>query len=577
MQQPDDLTFDWTGWVSASSTHNWSEQDPLVDWLNFHGRDSGFVPDGQRPDHDSRFSYVSNVLRQSYAFEQAVIKWLATLNPVRQIGHGPIDARVLAKRRETEMAMRAGVPIIAQAILWDPDARTEGVVDLLIRSDVLDKLCPGAFDGQPQGAAAIPAPGICNRDAPYHYRAVDIKFTTLELTQGGEASHKHLAYMVQNWIYNEALGKTQGYTPPASYLLGRDGFKSLARVSHDNPELRSLALEGAAWIRRVSEEGASWHPIPSPTIPELRPNLKAWADLDWHRTKQDIAEAQHDLTLLPYVDPARRARAAARGITCWDDPALSAEVLGVAGTLEGRYIDAVLSANRPPARSIVVPERILTNVGNWRTRGPSDCFVVMHMVTDQMDDFSRLPERGGVEMVFMVNWGWHDRAGQWHTRQLVAHDLSAQAESALSEAWKIELEQIAISAGVPLVELRLNHWGSTHLPLPELNWHDMFVELILEEPISVRGSLSSGLAAMASAFHAAGLIQSELPPLPTGPLAATAGAWWSAREAQRLEIPLNDVDVIQMIGAYGDASCRGMMEVLTFLRQRASASQLKAA
>jgi len=577
MQQPEQLAFDWTGWVSASATHNWSEQDPLVDWLNFYGRESGFVPDGQRPDHDSRFSYVSHVLRQSHAFERAVVTWLATVGPVREIGHGPIDARILAKRRETEMAMRAGVPIIAQAILWDPDARTEGMVDLLIRSDVLAKLCPAAFDGEPQGAAAAPAPGICTRDSPYHYRAVDSKFTTLELTQDGEASHKYLAYMVQNWIYNEALGKTQGYTPPASYLLGRNLFKALARVSHDNPELRSLALGGAAWIRRVSEEGASWQPLPFPTIPELRPNLKAWADTDWHRTKQDIAEAQHDLTLLPYVNPERRARAAARGITRWDDPTLSAAVLGLADTLEGRRIDAVLAANRPPAKAALVPEMILTNVGNWRTPDPSDCFVVMQMVTDQMDDFSRFPERGGVEMVFIVNWGWFDGAGQWHTRQLVAHDLSTKAEPALSEAWKIELEQIARSAGVPLMDLRLYHWGSTRLLLPEMNWHDTLLELILEEPIAVRGSFAFGLAEMAAALHAQGVIESEVPPLPPGPLAATAGAWWSAREAERLGVPMNEIDVIQKIGAYGEASCRSMMEILSFLRHQASASMPEAA
>jgi hypothetical protein len=166
MQRPEERGIDWSGWVSASSTHNSSEQNQLVDWLNFDGRQAGFVPDGQRPDHDPRFSYVSAVLRQSWAFERAVFKWLSTLCEVRQIGHGPSDARVLAKRRETEMAIRAGVPIIAQAILWDPDARTEGMADLLIRSDVLARLCPAAFDGEPPSAASIPAPGICTRDAP---------------------------------------------------------------------------------------------------------------------------------------------------------------------------------------------------------------------------------------------------------------------------------------------------------------------------------------------------------------------------------------------------------------------------
>jgi hypothetical protein len=406
---------------------------------------------------------------------------------------------------------------------------------------------------------------------------VDIKFTTLELTQGGEASRKHLPYMVQNWIYNEALARMQGYRPAASYLLGRDLFKALARVSHDNPELRRLALEGAAWIRRVSEEGGSWRPIPSPTIPELRPNLKAWADLNWHRTKHDIAVVQHDLTLLPYVNPEGRARAMARGITRWDDPALSAEVVGLGGTAEGRHIDAVLAANRPPSPSAVVPDTILSNVGNWRTPGALDCFVTLQTVTDQMDDFSRLPERGGAEMVFIVSWSWLNRTGEWRSEQLVARDLSAQAESALAEAWQTQLEKVANSAGVQLGDLRLYHWGSTRLLLPEMNWHDILLELILEEPVAVRGSFGFALSEMAAGLRASGLIESEAPQLPPGPLAATAGAWWSAKEAERLGIPLDEVEVMQMIGAFGKASCRSMMEILALLRQRTSVSLPEAA
>jgi hypothetical protein len=575
MPQPEEGKIDWTGWLSASSIHNYCEQDLLVDWLISRGKASGFVPDGRRPDHDARFSYVSAVLKQSWAFERKVLDFLATMSPVIKIGRGPSDARVLAKLQETEAAMKAGAPIIAQAILWNLDERMEGMPDLLIRSDALARLCPAAFDGEPPGAASVPAPGLPR--ATYHYRVVDIKFATLHLTQVGEASRQHLAYIVQNWIYNQALGKIQDYTPPASYLLGRDIFKSLARVSHANSELRALVLEGAAWLRRVAAEGASWQPVPFPTVPELRPNLKAWADLDWHRSKQEIAEVQCDLTLLPYVNPDRRARAAARGITRWDDPALSAEVLGLGGTPDGRRIDAVLAANRPPARSAVVPEVILTNVGNWRAPGTLEIFVVSQMVTDQMDDFARLPERGGVDMVFLVSWGWLDRAGQWQSRQLVARDLSAQAETALAEAWRIELEQIANSAGVSPMDLRLYHWGSTRLLLSEMNWHDILLELILEEPIAVRGSFGFGLAEMAAALRASGLIESDIPRLPPGPLAATAGAWSAAREAASVQLPLKKTEQIQMIGRFSHAACRSIMEILGFLRRCATASLSEAA
>ena len=37
---------------------------------------------------------------------------------------------------------------------------------------------------------------------------VDIKFTTLDLLKDGHAGGSHLNYMVQVWIYNQALGTT---------------------------------------------------------------------------------------------------------------------------------------------------------------------------------------------------------------------------------------------------------------------------------------------------------------------------------------------------------------------------------
>jgi hypothetical protein len=82
---------------------------------------------------------------------------------------------------------------------------------------------------------------------------------------------------------------------------------------------------------------------------------------------------------------------------------------------------------------------------------------------------------------------------------------------------------------------------------------------------------------MAAALGASGLIKSDVPPLPPGPLAATAGAWSSAREAASLLIPLEQTEPMQIITRFGHAVCRSMMEILTFLRQRARASLAEAA
>jgi hypothetical protein len=585
----DERQDDRAGWVSATDTYHWCDNDPLSDWLNTYGMEAGFVADSRRPGYDKRFDYLSFVVSQAWAFRRAVVAWLTARSSLRMITTNPSQAQDPAKAEQTLAAMKEGVPIIAHAVLWNRDDRTRGMVDLLVRSDVLarlfsppplpqtgrDTLTGSAYAGEPPEAAAVPAPAL--GDVPYHYRAIDIKFVTLHLRKDGSAPVEHLPYMVQNWIYNEALGKTQGYTPPASYLVGRDLFRAPARISHADAKLGRHAAEAAAWIRRLRIEGASWQPLRSPSVPELRPNLKASSDSEWHAAKREIAQAQHDLTLLPFVGPERRAQAAASGITRWDDPVLSARTFGLGDSREGRRLDGVLLANRSTGDRAVFPALLTANIGHWQQPARLEVFVSVQGVEDQADDFSRVPERGGTAMFFMITWGFLDRDGQWQTGQLVARDLSPSAEADMVTAWQTELNRLADVHGTRLRDIRLFHWGSQETLLPDLHWFPLLHNLIHEEPVTVRGAFGFALPEMARAFHALGLIESTLPDEPRDPLAAMAGAWSAAKEAKSLQIPLGQTAAIQVIGTFGHAACRSMIEILTLLRKLAQASLAEAA
>jgi hypothetical protein len=208
-------------------------------------------------------------------------------------------------------------------------------------------------------------------------------------------------------------------------------------------------------------------------------------------------------------------------------------------------------------------------------------------VNDQDDDFNELPDRGGTPMVFMITWGWLDRAGEWQSRQLIARDLSPSAETDMKAAWQAELTQLADSNGVRPEDIRLIHWGPLHhldnYPPPLAGEgrvgapFDLLQNLIHKEPVAVRGAFSFGMAEIARALHSLGLIDTVLPAVPLGTLEAMAGAWSSAHEAKRLEVGLEETDSMQLIGRFSSAACRSMMEILTLLRHRAAAALPEAA
>jgi hypothetical protein len=299
--------------------------------------------------------------------------------------------------------------------------------------------------------------------------------------------------------------------------------------------------------------------------------LKASKDQEWRAAKLQIAIALRDLTLLPYVGVDRRARAATAGITRWDDPALSAHTFGLGDdSIDGRRIDAVLTANRSTGDGAVFPLLLTSNIGHWREPARVERFVSIQSVDDQADDFSRLPDRGGTAMVFMITWGFVDRGGQWQTGQLIAHDLTLPAETELIAAWHAQLRQWANAEGVRERDIRLMHWGNPHVPLPELNWFDLLENVIHEEPVTVRGAFGFGLPEIARALHDLGLIETALPDRPIGTLETMAAAWSAATEAAELQVPLAETAPMQMIAKFSQDLCRSMMETLVVLRKRAA-------
>ena len=583
---------EWRDWVSASGTWNYMMKDPLLDWLNLYGESNGFQRDDALSSYDPRTDFTAFIMEKGRRFEEAVVEYLGGLVPIVTMSEGPADVRDLSKAEETFAAMRNGAPVIYQGVLRDADSRTYGAPDLLVRSDELHRLFPGAL-AEEEAAASAPGLGFW----PWHYRVVDIKFTTIDLLAGGEVSNSGSkpAYKAQLFVYNRALGRLQGYTPSHSYLLGRGwsqrrdrGNSLMERLgpTAQNAKTRSgsieeLTDEACQWVRRVRSEGSGWRVLPFPDVPELWPNMGSTRDDPWHGAKSHIAEELGELTLLWQVGVKNRQAGHEAGVHDWRDASCTAGLLGFTKGTRQPVLQALLEINRSADGPNIQPPRLGSSDPVWRDAG-LEFYVDFETVSDLDDDFSKLPLRGGQHLIFMIGCG-HVEDGRWVYKSFTTGDLTEPSEEEIIEAWHAHMTEVTRRLGEPGKEPLVIHWSHAETSTmetsynsavkrhpdkswPTLRWFDFLSSVMRNEPVVVRGAMNFGLKSVARAMKSHGYVQTTWQDGPTDGLGAMVGAWWSAGEARRLSADMTQVDLMGEIEQYNEVDCKVMMEIVAYLR-----------
>lgn len=592
---------DWQDWVSATDTRNFLLQDPLLDWLDLHGEKTGFHRDTDLTGYDPRTDFTQFIFRKTREFEAAVIAHLKTLTSVATIATNPGDARKFEKVQETFAAMEKGEPVIYQAVLWDAEHRTYGLPDLLIRSDELSRLFPNVLTKEDAAEAAEDLKG-----ARWHYRVVDIKFTTLNLLAGGELGNDDSAraYKAQLFIYNGALGRIQGYLPPVAYLMGRGWKQTRKGITNrgdscmdrlapiiQNSTLKKGTLLAAAvsqatdWVRRVRKEGGQWSVLPEPSMPELRPNMGNGEDSPWSQSKKQIAEQLEDLTLLWQVGADKRQDANNLGISRWRAPECTAMSVGVTGDKNQPTLQAILDINQTDKGPLVAPLRVRAGEPVWRKEPALEFYVDFETVNDLNDDFSLIPKRGGLPMIFMIGFG-HVEEGAWQFKCFTADALTEACEATIIENWLDHMKKVRDNIA-PGSDPLVIHWSSAetsslltaynaaiqrHAQRAKdwvtLQWFDFLKEVIKAEPVVVRGALAFGLKSIAQAMQKLGLIQTKWESGPVDGLGAMVGALWCADQASKTGMSLSQIDLMRGIQDYNEVDCKVMMEIVRYLRQK---------
>ena len=590
---------DWQDWVSPTATRNHALDDPLLDWLKLYGSANGFQRDDELPGYDPRTDFGQFIMRKGLQFEAAVAAHLGTLIPLYTVASTAERSRDLAAAEETFEAMRRGEHGIYQAVLRDAETRTHGSADLLIRSDELHRLFP---DSITEEEAAIQATDLGNQ--PWHYRVIDIKYTTLHFLAGGELSDSGgsaWAYMIQVYTYNRALGRLQGYLPPFSYLLGRGWQQTtkgitergtscmnrLGAVSQDytsRPKglLAEAADQACAWIRRVRTEGATWQILPEPSVPELRPNMGS-TDQPWHSAKQLIGHQLEELTLLWNVGLKGRQAGNKAGVFRWTDPDCTPQVVEVTRGRKAPTLQTILEINQSLDGPSIRPYHVHAAEDVWRQEPPLEFYVDFETVNDLDDDFSRIPEKGGQPLIFMIGCG-HVKDGQWLWSCFTAEALTEPAEAMILDSWLSHMSEVKRSIDPNGQEPLVFHWSHAEKSTfesaynsakerhPEKNWptpqwFNFLKTVVRKEPVVVRGAFGFGLKALAKAMHAHGHIQTDWGAGPTDGMEAMVGAWSCAAEVSERGCTLSETELTQEIIRYNEVDCKVMMEILSYLRK----------
>ena len=516
------------------------------------------------------------------------------------------QARSPRKARETLDEMLKGTPIILEGVLHNHKNNTYGMPDIIIRSDWLNKIIhTPVIDAH---TVVVPAPKL--NKVPWHYRIIDIKLSTLCLRSNGVNllnSGSMPAYKSQVYIYNQALGELQGYTPDCAYVLGRkwnytyrgrkysgnNCFDKLGVIDFNDidQEYIKKTNDAVKWIREMREHGNTWSVNP-PSREELYPNMSNNSDSIWRKYKEDIANNIKEITSLWCCGPKNRKMAHSKKIFGWNDRKCTAKALGVTGPIQQPILQAILDINRSKTK-VISPDEITYNQDDWLSQQNVEFYVDFETVSDLMTEFTDIPESTTQSMIFMIGVGWKHRSNDnWNYKCFSVNELSITEEKRIFDEFYEYLHKVCqnydgyVSTYTGQRALpKLYHWGNAEVtmfdgavkrhypngacPWEIVSWFD-FLKVMKNQPIVVKGALDFGLKSIAKAMKDHNMIESSWPSDTncSNGMGAMVTAYNCYKDSRLKGISMNQLPAMKDITAYNEIDCKVVMEIIRYLRNK---------
>ena len=573
--------------VSASHLYNFMVDDCLVDWLKLKARRGT----RKSPVYGNNNDFSSFIMNKGVEFENELVKFIDnTIIPVSTVSQYLTDEAC----QKTIDYMKEGKPIIYSAAVKNTRTNTQGIIDLLIRSDMIDKLIeepPLTLEEANIGAPLL--------NHTFHYVVVDIKFSTLPLRADGKHllnSGHYSAYKAQTYIYNEAIGNIQGYTSPFAFIMGRRWKFTQKDIKHNNytclNKLGRIDFKGVDsvypdkvkkaidWVRDVKQNGSKWS-INPPSRIELYPNMCIDSG-KWNEEKEKIASNIGEITSIWYLGTKHRNKGLESNITSWKDPKCTTSKVNFGGS-RAHIVDKIMKINRQNKVKIL-PKKIMGDTSNWRATS-NEIFVDFETLSDIFSDFSELPQQKSTDMIFMIGVGWVE-GGIWKYKNFLCNKATYEEEYRIMD----EFADFVRDRGNPNIRYwyaEPNFWSSAECRQFDLahndnnierkdnisdnwknlgEWTDLY-NLFLKEPIVIKDCFKFGLKPIAKAMKAHGMIKASLD---TNSCNSGMSAMINADKCYKSSDNPANSSTMNDITKYNEFDCKVLWEIVTYLRKNHS-------
>ena len=424
-------------WISATHLYNYMLNDTLVDWLKKRQRTNNNNGNEKAAINNNIFSTF--LMKKGIEFEKKVVQLIHSKIPVTKISEKITNESI----NKTIAHMKKGTPILHSAPLRNDTNNTQGIADLLIRSDYINRL----FECNPLALSDEKTPSTffgsnTNTTTPYHYVVVDIKFTTLPLRADGELilnSKSFPAYKSQLLIYRDAVALIQGYHSPYSFILGRrwkyvsrgceyssiNCLNKLGKIDFSKTDKKFIdeTKKAIQWVENINRNGHKWKLDP-PSKTELYPNMCIDSGI-WNKEKEMIAEQLGEITSILYCGQKERELAFSKRIKSWKNPRFSSSIVNIQGQ-RGKIIDKILEINRQTKKAIL-PDTFQINTHNWQTP-ENEMFVDFETIADIFSPLDELPVSKKTDIIFMIGVYYKNNNNNWAYKKFVCKKNTQEDE-----------------------------------------------------------------------------------------------------------------------------------------------------